>query len=46
MLIKKILDKMCKYIYIYIYTLKYFIQGDTWAEAKEFAEMIVNGFKR
>lgn len=32
--------------YIYFYATKYWFQGDTWKEAKQFAKIIVLGFKR
>ena len=34
-----------KTIHIYILAIKYFLQGDTWEFAKEYAKAIVKGFK-
>lgn len=33
-------------IRIYILTIKYWLQGDDWNFAKEYAESIVRGFKK
>ena len=35
-----------KIIRIYILTIKYFIQGDDWKFAKEYATSLVKGFKK
>jgi hypothetical protein len=35
-----------KTIRIYILAIKYFLQGDKWQFAKEYAESIVKGFKK
>ena len=37
---------MRKAIQIYILTIKYWLRGDTWQDAKAYAGKIVNGFKR
>jgi len=34
-----------KTLRIHILAIKYFIQGDKWKFAKEYAERIVNGFR-
>ena len=33
-------------IKIYFLTIKYWLQGDEWGFAKEYAEAIVRGFKK
>jgi len=38
--------KRRKTIPICILTIKYWLQGDTWKKAKEYATAIVRGFKR
>ena len=35
-----------KTIYIYLYTIKYWLQGDDWGFAKEYATGIVRGFDK
>lgn len=37
---------MFKFLNIYILAIKYYLQGDDWEEAVNYAKFIVNGFKK